>query len=119
MKRYSYRMLSMPHANAHVEFVVDNFSCLTNIRLYSYSTMILDLELNRDSYGGVLTVCYRVDCSATTARHVNRFTIELFGENKYHELKKLSMGSKIECKDTLFRAVEMNERYVYNGKVYY
>ena len=34
-------------------------------------------------------------------------------------MKKLSIGSKIECKDILFRAVEMNERYVYNGKVYY
>lgn len=119
MKTYSYHMLSMPSANAHVEFVVDNFSCLTNIRLYSYSTMILDLELNRDTYDGTLTICYNVDCSATTARHVNCFTTELFGENKYHELKKLSRGSKIECKDILLRAVEMNERYVYNGKVYY
>lgn len=119
MKSRSYRMISMPSANAHVEFIVDNFSCLTSIRLYSYSTMILDLELNMETCDGVLEVCCEVDYSHTTGLHVNRFTTELFGTNKYHELKKLVKGDKVECKDILLRAVEMHERYVYNGKVYY
>lgn len=118
MKSYSYHMISMPCANTHVEFVVDNFSCLANIRLYSYSTMMLDLVLNRSTHNGVLEVCYSVDCSVTTARHVNRFTTELFGENKYHELKKLGCGAKLDCEDILLKAVEMFERYSYNGKNY-
>ena len=119
MKSYSYHMISMPHANAHVEFITDNFGCLANIRLYSYSTLMLDLSLNRSTYNGVLEVCHYVGCSMTTARHVNRFTTELFGENKHHELKKLDYGSQIECEDILLRAVEMYERYVYNAKVYH
>lgn len=118
MKSYTYHMISMPYANTHVEFIVDSFSCLANIRLYSYSTLMLDLALNRSTQNGVLEVCHYVGCSVTTARHVNRFTAELFGENKYHELKKLEVGAQMDCEDILLKAVEMFERYSYNGKVY-
>ena len=119
MKHYNYKMLSTPYANAHVEFISDNYGCLANIRLYSYSTLMLDLSLNRSTYNGVLEVKHPVNCSKTTARHVASFTTELFRENKYHELKKLDVGYQIDCEDILLRAVEMFERYVYNAKVYH
>ena len=119
MKHYNYKMLSMPHANTYVEFITDNFGCLANIRLYSYSTLMLDLSLSRSSYNGVLEVKYPVNCSKTTARHVDRFTTELFGENKYHALKKLTVCDQIDCEDILMKAVDMFERYAINGKRYY
>lgn len=118
MKIYSYYMITMPYANAHVEFFVDKFSCLRKVQLYSFSTLMLDLTLNRSNQNGVLKVCYPVNCSSRTARHINRFTIELFGENKYHELKKNKKGDLIECEDILSKAVEMFERYSRDGKVY-
>lgn len=112
-------MISMPYANSHVEFITDNWGCLATIRLYSYSTLMLDLSLNRSTYNGVLKICHYVDCSVTTSRHANRFTTELFGENKYHVLKKLGYGSQMDCEDILLSAVEMFERYACNAKVYH
>ena len=119
MKHYNYKMLSMPYANAHVEFITDNFGCLANVRLCSYSTLMLDLALNRSTPNGTLEVKYPVNCSNTTARHVNCFTSELFGENKYHELKKLATGDQIDCEDILMNAVDMFERYAINAKRHY
>lgn len=118
MKNYSYRMISMPAAKCRVEFVVDDFSCLKNIRLWSYTTLILDVAvgLPDDGHACDVMVCYPVDCSHTTARHVNRFTTELFGENKYFDFKGVETGTVVKYADMLLKAVEMYERYVYHCK---
>lgn len=118
MKQYNYHMISMPYAKCRVEFIVDDFSCLRNIRLWSYTTLILDVAvgLPDDGYACNVMVCYPVDCSHTTASHVNRFTTELFGENKYFDFKGVETGTVVKYSDMLLKSVEMHERYVYNGK---
>ena len=118
METYNYHMISMPSANCHVEFIVDDFSCLKNIRLWSYKTLILDVAvgLPTDGYACNVMVCYPVDCSHTTARHVNRFTTELFGENKYFDFKGVETGTVVKHADMMLNAVEMFEHYVNVGK---
>lgn len=41
-----YHMVSMPYANSHVRFYVDNFSRLQTVELYSYNTLILSMDCN-------------------------------------------------------------------------
>lgn len=118
MITYSYRMLSMPYSNAHVEFILDNGARLSLIRLFSYSTLMLELELDDITFDGTLKICHDVNCSMTTARHVNRFTTELFGKNKYHELKKHTVGDRIICADIADEALDLLEMYARNGRVY-
>ena len=118
MKQYNYHMISMPSANCRVEFIVDDFSCLRNIRLWSFKTLILDVAvgLPDDGHACNVMVCYPVNCSNRTARHVNRFTTELFGENKYFDFKRVETGKTVKYCNMLLKAVEMHERYVYHGK---
>ena len=117
MKSYNYHMISMPAANCHVEFIVDDLSILRNIRLWSYSTCILDVSVGPDETDAIdILIDNYVDCSHTTARHVNRFTTELFGENKYFDFKGVEQGTVVKYADMLLKAVEMYERYVYHGK---
>ena len=118
MKSCNYHMISMPYAKCRVEFIVDDFSCLSNIRLWSYKTLILDVAvgLPDDGYACNVWVCYPVNCTRTTARHVNRFTTELFGENKYFDFKGVDTGTAVKYADMLLKAVEMHERYVYHSK---
>lgn len=89
MATNSYRLRSMPSAQAHVDFVYDEYNSLVAIRLYSYRTCIL--ETSRMEKGGiyhwVTNVVFNPAYSRTTARHVNRFTKELFGWNYYFECK--------------------------------
>ena len=90
MKIESYRLRSMPSAQTHVEFVYNECNSLVAIRLYSYRTCIL--ETVRMEKGGiyhwVTNVVFNPAYSRTTARHVNRFTHELFGCNYYFECKE-------------------------------
>ena len=90
MKIESYRLRSMPSAQTHVEFVYNECNSLVTIRLYSYHTCIL--ETVRMEKGGiyhwVTNVVFNPAYSRTTARHVNRFTHELFGCNYYFECKE-------------------------------
>lgn len=84
-----YKLKSMPSAQTHVEIeraLMDGH--LVNIWLVSYKTPVLCINLNDETGEITLGVCCRVDYSRTTARHVNRFTTEFFGENLYHQLKK-------------------------------
>ena len=85
----SYHLMSMPSASCHVNFYRNN-GVLAKAELVSYNTVMLTAEY--DGSDIELTVEYPVDCSATTARHVNRFTTELIGTNLYHELKKVPTG---------------------------
>ena len=90
MTTMNYHLRSMPSAQTHVEFVYNECNALVAIRLYSYRTCIL--ETVRMEKGGnyywVTNVVFNPACSRTTARHVNRFTHELFGCNYYFECKE-------------------------------
>lgn len=90
MTTMNYRLCSMPFAQAHVEFVHDNCNVLASIRLVSYSTTILEIDrVEKDGeFVWVTNVVFNPACSRTTARHVNRFTRELFGCNYYFECKE-------------------------------
>ena len=82
----SYHLRTMPAAKCHVNFYYDN-CVLVKAELVSYNTVMLTAEYDGNNIK--LTVNNFVDCSSTTARHVNRFTTELTGTNLYHELKKV------------------------------
>ena len=89
MTTMNYHLRSMPAAQAHVEFVHDNHGELVAVHLYSYRTRILEIDrVEKDEgYVWVTNVVYNPAYSRTTARHVNRFTRELFGMNYYYECK--------------------------------
>lgn len=90
MTTMNYHLRSMPMAQAHVEFVRDNYNELVCIRLFSYSTPILEIDrFEKDGeYVWITNVVFNPSYSHTTARHVNRFTHELFGRNYYFECKE-------------------------------
>lgn len=90
MTTMNYRLRSMPSAQAHVEFVRDNCNALASIRLVSYRTPILEIDRveKDDEFVWVTNVVFNPAYSRTTARHVNRFTHELFGCNYYFECKE-------------------------------
>ena len=90
MKIESYNLRSMPSAQTHVEFVYNKRNSLVAIRLYSYCTCILETVRMKKggSYHWVTNVVFDPAYSRTTARHVNRFTHELFGCNYYFECKE-------------------------------
>lgn len=117
-KFYSYRLLSMPYAQAHVVFGVNDFSSVVEVTLVSYETPILKLSVPMGSTDGTLEVLYPVDCSRTTARHVYNFTKELIGSSLYYTCKDSGSGSEFELFDVQFALVEMFERYSRNGKRY-
>ena len=90
MTTMNYHLRSMPSAQAHVEFMHDNHNALVAIRLVSYRTSILEIERTEKDgeFLWVTNVVFNPACSRTTARHVNRFTHELFGHNYYFECKE-------------------------------
>lgn len=117
MKSYNYRMISMPAANCHVEFIVDDFSILRNVRLWSYNTLILDVTVGPDNADAIdIGINYYAGCSATTSRHVNRFTTELTGSNLYFQCRDTAVGGHIWIDGMMLNAVEMFEHYVNVGK---
>lgn len=90
MTTMNYHLRSMPSAQTHVEFVHDNCNVLVSIRLVSYRTPILEIDrVEKDGeFVWVTNVVFNPAYSRTTARHVNRFTHELFGCNYYFECKE-------------------------------
>ena len=100
MTTMNYRLRSMPAAQTHVEFVYNKCNSLVAIRLYSYRTCILEtVRMEKGgNYHWVTNVVFNPACSCTTARHVNRFTTELFGCNYYYE-----------CKDAWAKEVPLSE----------
>lgn len=109
MKIESYHLRSMPSAQAHVEFEYSECNSLVAIRLYSYRTCIL--ETVRTEKGGihhwVTNVVFNPAYSRTTARHVNRFTHELFGCNYYFECKG-SWANETPFAEVLYTNAIMN-----------
>lgn len=117
-KFYAYRLQTMPYANAHVVFGVNDFSSVVDVTLVSYKTPILKLSVPVGSVDGTLEVLHTVNCSSTTARHVYSFTKELFGSSLYYTCKDSGSGSKFEMSDVALSLVEMFHRYVVSGKRY-
>ena len=109
----SYHLMSMPSASCHVNFYRNN-GVLAKVELVSYNTVMLTAEY--DSSDVKLTVNYHVDCSATTARHVNRFTTELTGTNLYHDLKKVPVDGVYIVKDAAVCLSDMAFKYQEHGK---
>lgn len=112
MTTINYRLRSMPYAQCHVAFISDG-DCLKEVRLVSYSTTILSVKYNGTDAD--VEVIYPVDCSRTTARHVNRFTTELFGTNKYHALKKLGDGCTMRFEGMGVCISDLYKNYRYYG----
>ena len=109
MKIESYNLRSMPSAQTHVEFVHDNHNELVCIRLFSYCTPILEIDrVEKDGeYVWVTNVVFNPAYSRTTARHVNRFTHELFGCNYYFECKE-AWANKTPLAEVLYTNSIMN-----------
>lgn len=116
MEIKSYRLRSMPYAQCHVEFYTDDIS-IKEVRLVSYTTTILSVKYQGSN--AVVEVVHPVDCSRTTARHVNRFTRELFGTNKYFDLKKLGVGSTMLFEGGAASIRNLHDGYLYYGKQFH
>lgn len=112
----SYHLRTMPAAKCHVNFYRNN-GVLVKAELVSYNTVMLTAEY--DGSDVELTVNYPVDCSVTTARHVNRFTTELTGTNLYHELKKVPAGGTYIVEDAAVCLSDMAFKYSDHGKRWY
>ena len=112
----SYHIRTMPAAKCHVNFYYNNY-VLVKAELVSYNTVMLTAEY--DGSDVELTVNYPVDCSVTTARHVNRFTTELTGTNLYHELKKVPVDGRFIVNDAAVCLSDMAFKYKEYGKRWY
>lgn len=109
----NYRLRSMPSAQCHVEFFSDG-GYLKEVRLVSYTTTILSVKYHGSDAD--VEVVYPVDCSHTTARHVNRFTQELLGTNEYHALKKLGEGCIMRFEGIGVCISNLHNEYLNYGK---
>lgn len=113
MKIESYRLRSMPSAQCHVEFYTDG-CYLKEVRLVSYTTTILSVKYHGSDAD--VEVVYPVDCSRTTACHVNRFTRELVGTNEYFALKKLGVGCSMRFEGCAVCISNLHTEYLNYGK---
>lgn len=112
----SYHLRTMPAAKCHVNFYSNN-GVFSKVELVSYNTVMLTAEYDGNNIK--LTVNYPVDCSVTTARHVNRFTTELTGTNLYHELKKVKVDDAYIVEDAAVCLSDMACKYANHGKRWY
>lgn len=112
----SYHLRTMPAAKCHVNFYRNN-GVLVKAELVSYNTVMLTAEY--DCSNVKLTVNHPVDCSVTTARHVNRFTTELTGMNLYHELKKVQVDDAYIVEGAAVCLSDMEFKYADHGKRWY
>lgn len=132
-----YRLASMPSAQCHIEITMVG-ERINSISLISYETFVVGVQIldrskmpetnpyyalvvaqpgnGSDSYN-----CCDWTYSPTTARHINRFSREFFGENKYHQIKHIAGKYKLiyiyqdEWQNIIARA----KWYIENGKRYY
>ena len=113
MKIKKYHLRSMPAAQCHVELSFDDSGLFKSVSLVSYRTKILTLDYTADIW---CTVNYPVNCSRTTARHVNSFTSEFVGRNLYHELKSMGKGFSKCYEGVFYTCMAQVQWYVNNGK---
>lgn len=86
-----FRLRSMPYAQCHVNIVHDEDG--VEVELVSYSTSVCII---REHDSGITLYCSGT-YSATTARHINRFTREFLGRSHYQDCKSaLEVDSKSE-----------------------
>ena len=103
-----YKLRSMPYASCKVAICFNDNNAVYSVGLISYNTLVLKVhgnELWRTWQG----------YSATTARHINRFTHEFFGENLYHAWKALDSDDCFTIsRDQLIKEVETAYNYANN-----
>ena len=118
-----YRLLSMPNAQCRVYLKrFDDES--VSVELVSYETSVCIINYHPDS---IAELYCSGTYSVTTSRHINRFTREFCGENKYHECKsalhnpdKLSaFGWYYVCDVDPERLFKQCERYEEDARGYY
>ena len=117
-----YRLLSMPHAQCRV-YIKRYEDGSVSVELVSYITSTLIIHYNPRLDTKAALYCSGT-YSVTTARHINRFTREFCGDNKYHECKsalfdhtKLVRGGWYRvCDVDPERLLKMCERYEYEGR---
>ena len=106
-----YHLKSMPAAQCYVRFTADEHGAPMCIELYSYNTCILVVSRCL----GDAWACYPVfnpAYSRTTARHVNRFTTELYGVNMYYECKAV-YNAEQDCLPSLLSSREVHDFWNY------
>lgn len=109
-----FHLMSMPSAQTHVEFVLEDGE-IQGIWFYSYRT--LELLIHKDESGKwVCKVCGYAGYSSTTARHFNRFTNEFFGQNMYFECKNADIGSNLDVAISKRDVTNFYNHYVSWGK---
>lgn len=89
-----YRLHSMPAAQCHIE--IDEDTRMMVVNLVSYDTWVLSVRLNKETsdFGVWTSGTY----SATTSRHINRFTTEFLGTNHYYSVKSASACNSFPMK---------------------
>lgn len=113
----SYKMRSTPAANCHVEIIHDSkTNAFKGVYLYSYNTLMMEICFDSKTQLETVKLYYPVDCSRTTARHVNRFTTEWLGENCYFKLKGKLKGYTMSANWGVRYTLEMLYWYENNGK---
>lgn len=118
-----YRLMSMPHAQCRV-YIRRFIKSGVSVELVSYETSVL--VINSDPEVGTMLYCSGT-YSPTTARHINRFTREFCGDNKYHECKSalynpdkyVGGGWYRVCDVDREHLLKMCERYENEARVYY
>lgn len=118
-----YRLLSMPHAQCRV-YIKRFDDGGVSLELVSYDTSVLILNYSPDV--GAALYCSGT-YSVTTARHINRFTREFCGSNKYHECKsaignpdkRFAFGWYYVCDVEPEHLLKMCERYENEATGYY
>lgn len=134
-----FRLDSMPNAQCHVsiEYSEQGINC---IKLVSYETNVVEIVIiNNESlrekykFAGVVYCspgngsdsynCSDWTYSPTTARHINRFTREFFGENMYYQVKHCTENylpgtEKCFVVYSAERIVARAKWYLENGKRY-
>ena len=89
MESNRFRLESMQHAQCHVTIQRRSLNDV-EARLISYSTVVLVAQGTPE--GGVRLMCSGT-YSVTTARHINRFTTEFFGNSLYYACKRATDNS--------------------------
>lgn len=78
---------SMPRANCKVEIYEKDGVTFVTLRSYQTRVLVLELFPGYNGCSAWIEVHSNGTWSATTARHINRFTTEFLGENYYHKIK--------------------------------
>lgn len=135
-----FRLDSMPSAQCHIAIEYSEQG-INRIQLISYETNVLEIVIinnenlkERFKFAGVAYCspgngswsynCCDWTFSPTTARHINRFTQEFFGENMYQQVKHcaekyLPGTEKCFPVSNTERIVARAKWYLENGKGYY